>query len=128
MPEITRFQRLANIPKTLVLLRIFDLADRRDLSPPQALTGQALNVAHQEDLAAAHERQREPMTTRAARPPDPMDVILGIVGKVEVDDGLDVVDVDAAGSDIGGDQQLGLPPTELLHDAFARVLGHAAVD
>ncbi len=37
----------------------------------------------------------------------PMQVVLRVAGRIEVDDGRDRIDMDAAGRDIGGDQCLG---------------------
>jgi len=41
-----------------------------------------------------------------------MDVVLGIVDGIPVDDDADVVDVDAAGGDISGDEDLHVATTE----------------
>ena len=64
---------------------------------------------------------------------DTVDVVFYVVGHVVVDDQSDVVDVDAAGEDVGGDEHVGGSAFETEHDfvsLFLREVGvHlAAVD
>jgi len=43
-------------------------------------------------------------TTETTSTPDPVDVILSVGGQVVVDDERDLLDVDASGEEIGGDE------------------------
>ena len=54
-------------------------------------------------------------------------IVLFVVGQVVVDDELDVVDVDAAGSHVGGDEHLHLAALEVLEGAAAGGLRAGAV-
>ena len=51
-----------------------------------------------------------------------MDVVFGVVGDVVVDDERYVGDVNAAGDDVGGDQDGYLAVTKIEHDLVALVL------
>ena len=57
-----------------------------------------------------------------------MQVVLGVLGGLEVDHGADVVDVDAAGRHVGGDQHVQLALGEALERPLARLLRQVAVD
>ncbi|MCO4700621.1 hypothetical protein LRR80_06736 [Streptomyces sp. RO-S4] len=50
-----------------------------------------------------------------------------VAGRVHVEDQVDAVDVDAAGGDVGGDQDVDVAVLEVGQGAGARALGHAAV-
>ena len=65
-----------------------------------------LDVAQELVLVDADERDRLARGAGAARAPDPVDVIVRHVGQVVVDDVRQLVDVDAARRDVGGDQHL----------------------
>ena len=67
---------------------------------------------------------------RPARPvlPDAMQVLVRGERHVVVDHVRDVVDVEAAGRDIGRDQVLDVRGAELLHGAIALALGEVAVE
>jgi hypothetical protein len=53
---------------------------------------------------------------------------LGVVGDVVVDDVADARHVDAAGGDVGGDDDVEGAVLELLDDRSRRLLGHVAVE
>ena len=57
----------------------------------------------------------------------PVQVVLVVGGRIEVDHRGDRIDVDAAGGDIGGDQCLGVADGEGLEGPLPLVLGAAAV-
>ncbi len=57
-----------------------------------------------------------------------MDIGFRHVGQLEIDDVADVIDVDAAGGDVGGDQRAQLAGLEGLQGAFALRLVLVAVD
>ena len=72
---------------------------------------QPLKVA---DLAALHQRDDHaggPSPGRAARA---VQVVLMVVRRVELHDQVDVVHVDAASRDVGGDQDTGMPGGERI--------------
>ncbi len=52
----------------------------------------------------------------------------GFVGEVEVDDAVNVVDVDASGGEVGGDENGGLGGAELFEALVAQGLGFFAVE
>ena len=58
---------------------------------------------------------------------DAVDVVLAVVGDVEVEDKLDVVDVDAARHDVGSHQHVDVPVTEAVHHLVALGLHEVAV-
>ena len=80
------------------------------------------------DITAGDESRGHSLAACAARTADAVDVVLGIVGEVVVDHYLQVGDVDTAGRDICGDEELELRVLELVHDARALGLGDAAVE
>jgi hypothetical protein len=53
---------------------------------------------------------------------------LVVLGRVVVDDDVDVVDVDAAGGDVGGDQHRQLAGGEVGQRPLAHALAQVAVD
>src|SRR5207248_6078067 len=56
-----------------------------------------------------------------------VDVALVLVRRVEVDHVRDVVEVEAAGGDVGGNQRRDLPSLEAGESALARALRHVTV-
>src|SRR5205814_8529458 len=58
---------------------------------------------------------------------DAVDVRVRVPGDVVVDDVGDVLDVEAAGGDIGGDQQVSLPLAEAAHHPVPLRLAHLPV-
>ena len=62
------------------------------------------------------------------RPAGAVQVILVVVRRVEMDDELDVVDVDAAGGDVGGDQDPRMARRERVERALPLVLVQVPVD
>ena len=91
------------------------------------LLGEALDAAQQPVLARLGERDRGAVAAGAAGAADPVHVRLGGRRHVVVDDVREVLDVEAARGDVGGDEQVGLAAAEHLHDAIALPLLHAAV-
>ena len=68
-----------------------------------------------------------PDAAGAAGAADAVDVALAVLGRVEVDDVRDAVDVDAAGGDVGGDQDVDVPGLEAGQGLLALALGLVAV-
>ena len=63
-------------------------------------------LGHVAMLVGGHERDPDAGAPGAARTPDAVHVGFAVVGRVEVDDVGDPLDVDAAGSDVGGDKHV----------------------
>ena len=79
------------------------------------------------EIGPVDERDRDAGGAGAAGAADAVDVGLLIVGGRVVDHVGDAGDVDAAGGDVGGHQDLDLAVTELLHHPLAGGLLHVAV-
>lgn len=56
-----------------------------------------------------------------------MDVVLAVSGQIVVDDAGDLLHVDPAGQQVGGDEHTGGARAELPHDHLALALVHVAV-
>ena len=87
-----------------------------------------LDVAKLIVLFGREQRERRAALSRTSRPADAVDVVLGHVRQVEVDDVGDAVDVDAAGNDVGGDEYLVLAALEAVERLLALRLRAVAVD
>ncbi len=68
-----------------------------------------------------------PRLAGAAGAADAVDVVVGVVRHVEIEDVADVRNVEAAGGDVGGDQQLDLALAERVERGGARRLVQVAV-
>ena len=79
----------------------------------------ALNLAQGEEVALADEGDGAAFTACTGGASDAVNVVLGIVGCIVVDDHGDVVDVDAARHDVGGHEQIHLSCAEELHHLVA---------
>ena len=104
-----------------------DFFHGRDAAALDAHVGEALDVADLEKLAAGDEGEGHAAAPRAAGAADAVDVVLDVVGEVVVEDGLDVVHVDAARGHVGGDEEFEAGLAELVHHAVALGLVHVAV-
>ena len=89
--------------------------------------GQPLDVGELALLARLGERDGHALATRPPDAPDAVDVALRRRGHVVVDDVGEHVDVEPAGGDVGGDEQLGGAVAQPAHHAVALRLVHAAV-
>ena len=87
-----------------------------------------LDVGEQRLVVRAHEGDRLAGGARPARAADPVDVVFRHVGQVEVDDVRQLLDVEAARGDVGGDERLQLAGLELRQRVGPRVLALVAVD
>ena len=74
-----------------------------------------------------HKGHRASASPGTGRTSDAVDVILGVVGHVEVDDELDVVNVDASRHDIRGHENADLPVLEAEHHVVALFLFEVGV-
>ena len=70
------------------------------------------DACHVGGLLGGDEGDARPRPSRAARAPDAVHVAIAVGGRVEVDDEGDVVDVQAARGDVGGDQGMDLAGLE----------------
>ena len=88
-----------------------------------------LSIAAQHPvLARLGERDRGAFAAGAAGAADAVHVGLGRRRHVVVEDVRELLDVEAARGDVGGNQQVGLAGAEHLHHAVALPLFHAAVE
>ena len=89
---------------------------------------QALDRGHQRTVFVADQRDGFAFGARAAGAADAVDVVLGDVRQVVVDDVRQRLDVEAARGDVGRDQHAQLVVLEALERAGACVLALVAVD
>ena len=94
----------------------------------QRVSDQAFNAAQIVAFSHVAERNGRPAGAGARRPSDAVDVVLGLVGKLIVDDVADACDVKATSRDVGGHQNPRVAVTEPLQRALAGALGLVAVD
>ena len=85
--------------------------------PRDRLLEHPLDAAQQVGLVDADERDRLARRARPAGPADPVDVVLRVPRQLEVDDVRQVLDVEAAGGDVGRDEDPDLAGLEALERA-----------
>ena len=107
---------------------LVDVVDAGQLDLRERLPGRALDLGQQSTLAGGDEQQCVPAPAGATRAADAVDVRLGVVRDVVVDDVADTRHVEAAGGDVGRDEDVGTPVLERLDGALAEILGDVAVD
>lgn len=73
------------------------------------------------------EVDRHALPPEAPAPADTVEVVLRLGRQVVVDDEGDLLNIDAAGEEVGGDENAGRARPELAHDDVSRVLIHVAV-
>lgn len=86
-----------------------------------------LNLAHHADIVSGDEVNRNTLTTETTTTTDTVDVVLAVGGKIVVDDKGDLLDIDTAGKEIGGDEDTRRAGTELLHNQVTLSLVHVTV-
>jgi hypothetical protein len=86
-----------------------------------------LNLAHHAHILSGNEVDGNSLTTETTATTDAVNVVLAISGEVVVDDQGNLLDIDATGKEVGGDQDTGRSGTELLHNQVALSLVHVAV-
>src|SRR5687768_10002278 len=99
-----------------------DLTDGRKFHFCNSLLGECLHFAQASFLAWCQQGDRHASFAGAARAPNAVDVHFGIIRQMIVEDVRDVVNVEAAGSYIGGNKHLELVRTEATQHTLARVL------
>src|SRR5688500_3532406 len=92
------------------------------------LADQLLDVAQKRPLLDIAERDRHAVGASARGAADAVDIALRHVRQLEVDDVADAVDIDAAGGDVGGDQDPDLALAEAQQRPLALALRLVAVD
>ena len=105
-----------------------DLGGGGNLTALNPHAGEALDLLKQEDFPTRDEGDgltTPPGTTSA---PDAVNIIFAVVGEIVVENNFDVIDVDAAGSDIGGYEKFKIGPAKAGHDPIAHGLAHTAVE
>ena len=80
------------------------------------------------DLAVLHQRDDHAGGSGPGRAAGAVQVILVVVRRVELNDQVDVVHMDAAGRDVGGDQDTRVPGGERVQGPLPLVLVAVAVD
>src|SRR3989338_4860239 len=105
-------------------LRRFKTGDHMGLN---RLTRVAFDIAQLAAVFGGRERNRDALGAGAAGAADAMHVIFRYLWQVVVDHVADTADVDAAGGNVGRDQQLYLTGTQLGDGAVTLVLVHVAV-
>ena len=96
----------------------------RNLDP---LTRHAFDVAQQAMLTRLGQRNRDPFPAGTTGPTDTVHIRFRIGRHIKVHHVRDVLHIQAAGRDIGGDQQVGLLRAELRHHAVALILAQTTV-
>src|SRR5258706_4077010 len=107
--------------RTLAPVQLEDLASERHAG----LGAKSLEFV---EIPLADERNRDPGLAGAPGAADTMRERLGILGKVVVDHVADVLDVQAARREVGGDEDLDLAAAELVERPLAFTLREVAVD
>jgi len=109
-----------------------DLAD--DVVPGRHLVavrgdpGRVVHPLQVTDLPVLGQRHHQARGPGPGRAPRAVQVVLGVVRRVVLDDEVDVVDVDAAGGDVGGDQDPRIAGGEPVQGPLALVLVAVPVD
>jgi hypothetical protein len=78
-------------------------------------------------IERGHHRDRGAGASGAAGTADAVNVVVGMMGNVEIEDVADGRDIEAAGRDVGGDQQRDFALAELVECGGAGGLIHVAV-
>lgn len=74
------------------------------------------------NLTTTHERDGRSEAVSACCSPYAVNIILSVVWDIVVDDHLNIVDVDAAGNNVGGHKHVNVPVLETMHDLVALAL------
>src|SRR5215471_17732199 len=102
---------------------------RATVLPRQSYFDQSLDVPQiSHFVGPCDQRDRNAIGAGARGAANAMDICLGHVGKIEVHDMRDTVDVDAAGGDVCGNQNTDFAAAKGSQRAFALVLRFVAVN
>lgn len=86
-----------------------------------------LNLAHHADVVSGNEVDGNTLTAETATTTDAVDVVLAVGGEIVVDDQGNLLDVDATGKEISGDQDTRRTRAEFLHNQVTLSLVHVTV-
>ena len=103
------------------------LLARRHLALLEFLPDDLLYLPHLALLAQVDDGNRCALLAGTARTSAAVGVVFDVVGQTVVDDVCQVVDIQSAGSHVGGHEQLQMAQTELLHHEVTRRLRQLAV-
>src|SRR6202043_2653483 len=90
--------------------------------------GRVVHPLQLTDLPVLGQRHHQAGGPGPGGTPGAVQVVLGVVRRVVLDDEVDVVDVDAARGDVGGDQDPRIPGGEPVQGPLALVLVAVPVD
>ena len=121
-------QRLAQAGAEHLRPSFAEVGHRRQVRDLQPGLRRRLDVAQQSMLARLDEGDGHALAPGTPGPPDPVDVGVRVRRHIEVDDVRDMLDVEAARRDIGGDQDVERPVPEAAHDPVAALLRQPAVE
>jgi len=107
---------------------ILDLLDGRQLSLLQLKPGVVLNSAELPAILGRQQRDGDALSSSPPGSADPVDINLGIIGQVEIEDVGDIVDVESTGGDIGGHQNFDLTVPVPGEHLDAGILAEVAVE
>ena len=113
--------------ETVIAAALRDVGQRWQAARLDAGADDALDLAQPAHLARRDERDCLTGAPGAAGAPDAMDVGLGALRNVVVDDVRDIGDIEPARRDVGSDEDIGLTAAEAAHDAIALRLGEIAM-
>ena len=129
--------RLVGAGRQLVLVGLF-LFRRTAAGLDLHLTGQGIfgdrrvdvvfDAADPVFIGCRGEHDGQAFTAGPARAADAVDVVVDVVGDIEVEDVGNAFDIDAAGGDVRGDQDLRLGFGKVAQDLVTAALGHVAVE
>ena len=125
--EIVGLQRIPERVEGDLDLPGAQVGNRRHLLDRDLVFRQPLDVGEQTLLTRLGKRDRHTRATGAPNPTDAVDVCLRGRGNVVVEHVGQLVDVEAAGGDVGGKQQVGMTGAQPVHHLVALFLTHAAV-
>src|SRR6185312_6926618 len=97
------------------------------LGERDALADQLLDLGQRPAIARADNRVGGAGLAGAAGPANPVHVVVGVVRDVEIEDVADIGDVEAAGGDVGSNQELGFAVAERVEPRGPRGLIEIAV-
>lgn len=86
-----------------------------------------LDLLKEAGITGQHKVDSSSLSTETTSTADSVDVVLLLLGQLEVDDEADLLDVDTTGKHVSGDQDTHGARSELLHHDFTLLLVHLSV-
>src|SRR5436309_9950578 len=99
---------------------------RRLLHPGDGLPDQLFDRSHGLVVGGCHDRDRRAAASGAAGAADSVNVVVGVVRHVEIENMAHIRDVEAARRNVGGDEQRDVAAAELIERRRARRLVQVA--